>query len=253
MYGIGFYTLVRRELRRFMRMWTQTLIPPVITMSLYFVIFGKMVGSQIAPLHGVSYMQYIAPGLIMMSVVTNSYINTVSSFYLLRFQKNIDEMLISPLPPSLMLLGFMLGGIFRGLVVGVLVTVLSLFFTKLSIHHIGLMIITVLLTATVFSLAGFLNGIFARSFDDITIVPTFVLTPLTYLGGVFYSISMLPEFWHKLSLFNPILYLVNAFRYSLLGITDIPVAYALGLMFILALFLFGLNYYLLKKGQGVRS
>jgi ABC-2 type transport system permease protein len=185
--------------------------------------------------------------------VMNSYLNTVSSFYLLRFQKNIEEMLVSPLPPAVMLLAFTLGGVFRGLAVGALVTLLSLFFTHLTIQHPGLMIITVILTSVVFSLAGFLNGIFARSFDDITIVPTFVLTPLTYLGGVFYSISLLPPFWHKISLFNPILYLVNAFRYSLLGITDIPVAYSLGLMFILGLSLFGLNYHLLKKGQGIRT
>jgi ABC-2 type transport system permease protein len=253
MAATGFYTLINREIHRFLRLWTQTILPPVITMSLYFVIFGKMVGSQIAPLHGVSYMQYIAPGLIMMSVVMNSYLNTVSSFYLLRFQKNIEEMLVSPLPPAVMLLAFTLGGVFRGLAVGALVTLLSLFFTHLTIQHPGLMIITVILTSVVFSLAGFLNGIFARSFDDITIVPTFVLTPLTYLGGVFYSISLLPPFWHKISLFNPILYLVNAFRYSLLGITDIPVAYSLGLMFILGLSLFGLNYHLLKKGQGIRT
>jgi ABC-2 type transport system permease protein len=238
MYATGFYTLIARETHRFMRLWSQTVLPPVITMTLYFVIFG---------------MQYIAPGLIMMAVVTNSYLNTVSSFYLLRFQKNIEEILVSPLPPSLILLGFTLGGIFRGLVVGGLVTILSLFFTRLSIHHIGLMIITVLLTATVFSLAGFLNALYARTFDDITIVPTFVLTPLTYLGGVFYSIHMLPAFWQKLSLLNPILYLVNAFRYSLLGITDIPVFYALLLMFLLAIFLFGLNYHLLKKGLGIRT
>jgi len=253
MYAIGFYTLVRREIHRFMRLWSQTVLPPVITMILYFVIFGKMVGSQIAPIHGAAYMQYIAPGLIMMSVVTNSYLNTVSSFYLLRFQKCIEEILISPMPPSLILLAFVLGGISRGLVVGLLVTILSLFFTHLTVHHGLLMIVTVLVTSIVFSLAGFLNGMLARSFDDITIIPTFVLTPLTYLGGVFYSIHMLPAFWQKVSLFNPILYLVNAFRYSLLGITDIPIVYSLFLMFLLAVFLFGLNYYFLKKGLGIRT
>jgi ABC-2 type transport system permease protein len=253
MFRVGFYTLLKREANRFLRLWSQTILPPVITMTLYFVIFGKLVGSQIAAVHGVTYMQYIAPGLIMMSVVTNSYMNTVSSFYLLRFQKSIEEILISPLPSSLILLGFTFGGIMRGVVIGGLVTLLSLFFTHLSLHHFLLMLITVLLTSTVFSLAGLTNGIFARNFDDISIVPTFVLTPLTYLGGVFYSLSMLPPFWQKVSLLNPILYLVNAFRYSLLGISDISISHSLVILFLLAISLLGLNYYLLNKGVGIRT
>jgi ABC-2 type transport system permease protein len=253
LYWIEFYTLLRKEVWRFMRLWTQTLLPPAITMALYFVIFGSLVGSQIRPINGYSYMQYIAPGLIMMSMIVNAYNNTVISFYMVRFQKSIEEILVSPMPNVLVLLAYVLGGVLRALITGILVTLLALYFTDLQIHHLGVILLTAFLTAALFSLAGFINGMIARSFDDISIVPTFVLTPLTYFGGVFYSIAMLSPLWQKISLFNPILYMVNAFRYGILGITDIPIVHALVVMSMLVILLFLTCIYMLNKGVGIRS
>ncbi len=249
----AFYALLRCEIRRFMRIWTQTLLPPVITMTLYFVIFGTLVGSQLKAIDGFTYMQYITPGLVMMSVVTSSYLNTVSSFYFLRFQRSMDELVVSPMSNKIILAGFVLGGVSRGIIVGSLVMGVALFFTHLDLSHAPLMFLTILLAATLFALLGLLNGMFARNFDDISIIPTFVLTPLTYLGGVFYSIQMLSPFWQKLSYLNPILYIVNALRYGLLGITDIPVYYGLGMMGVLVFSFFLINLTLLNKGIGVRT
>ena len=250
---IALKTIVIKEILRFMRIWLQTILPPAITMTLYFIIFGNLIGSQIGSMDGFSYMQYIAPGLIMMAIITNSYSNVVSSFFSSKFQRHIEEMLVSPLPNSIILLGFVAGGVARGLMVGVVVTIISLFFTELQIHNILIMIAVVILTAVLFSLGGFVNGIYAKSFDDISIVPTFVLTPLTYLGGIFYSISMLSEFWQDVSLLNPILYMVNAFRYGILGVSDINIyiAFAIISLFIVALYTFSL--YLLAKGVGIRQ
>ena len=250
---IAFQTILIREVLRFSRIWIQTIRPPVITTALYFVIFGTLIGSQIGDMDGVRYMDYIVPGLIMMAVITNSYANVVSSFYGSKFQHNIEEMLVSPTPNYVILLGFVCGGVARGISVGLAVTLVSLLFSELQIHHLGVLVSVVVLTSVLFSLAGFINGIYANSFDDISIVPTFVLTPLTYLGGIFYSISMLPEFWQKASLVNPILYMVNAFRYGFLGISDIDLlaSYAIILGFVAGLFAFSLN--LLNKGKGIRS
>ncbi len=250
---IAFKTILIKEMLRFLRIWIQTILPAAITMSLYFIIFGKLIGSQIGPIDGFSYMQYIVPGLIMMSVITNSYANVVSSFYSSKFQRHIEEMLVSPLPNYLILLGFVAGGVARGLIVGIVVTLVSLFFNDLHIHNFAIMIAVTVLTAILFSLGGFVNAIYANSFDDIAIIPTFVLTPLTYLGGVFYSIRMLPEFWQNASHLNPILYMVNAFRYGLLGIADIDIrlAFAIILLFIAALFSFSL--WLLARGVGIRQ
>ena len=250
---IAFQTILIREVLRFSRIWIQTILPPVITTALYFVIFGTLIGSQIGDMDGVRYMDYIVPGLIMMAVITNSYANVVSSFYGSKFQHNIEEMLVSPTPNYVILLGFVCGGVARGISVGLAVTLVSLLFSELQIHHLGVLVSVVVLTSVLFSLAGFINGIYANSFDDISIVPTFVLTPLTYLGGIFYSISMLPEFWQKASLVNPILYMVNAFRYGFLGISDIDllVSYAIILGFVAGLFTFSLH--LLSKGKGIRS
>lgn len=250
---IALKTIVIKEILRFMRIWLQTILPPAITMTLYFIIFGNLIGSQIGSMDGFSYMQYIAPGLIMMAIITNSYSNVVSSFFSSKFQRHIEEMLVSPLPNSIILLGFVAGGVARGLMVGVVVTIISLFFTELQIHNIFIMIAVVILTAVLFSLGGFVNGIYAKSFDDISIVPTFVLTPLTYLGGIFYSINMLSEFWQDVSLLNPILYMVNAFRYGILGVSDINIyiAFAIIALFIIALYTFSL--YLLAKGVGIRQ
>ncbi|WP_207063782.1 ABC transporter permease [Motiliproteus sp. SC1-56] len=249
---IALTTIVRREVRRFLRIWMQTLLPPAITMTLYFIIFGNLIGSRIGEMGGYDYMEYIVPGLIMMAVITNSYGNVVSSFYSTKFQRNIEELLVSPVPNFIILTGFVIGGMARGLLVGLIVTCLSLFFTQLQVHNLGVMVSVVLLTSVLFSLGGFINAIYANSFDDIAVVPTFILTPLTYLGGVFYSISLLPEFWQKVSLINPILYMVNTFRYGILGVSDINVGFAFGiiLLFIVGLYTYAL--YLLRIGKGIR-
>ena len=250
---IALSTLVVKEFHRITRIWIQTLLPPAITMSLYFVIFGSLIGKRIGQMGGFSYMEYIAPGLIMMSVITNSYGNVVSSFFGAKFARHIEEMLVSPMPASLILIGHVAGGVIRGLFVGGLVTIIALFFTDLEAVHPFITFSVVLLTAIVFALAGFINATFARKFDDIAIIPTFVLTPLTYLGGVFYSISLLPEFWQKVSMANPILYMVNGFRYGILGSSDIDIglAYVIIVGFIVALYSVAL--YLLKKGIGIRE
>lgn len=250
---IALQTIVTKEIRRFTRIWVQTLLPPAITMCLYFVIFGNLIGSRIGVMGGFNYMQYIVPGLIMMAVITNSYANVVSSFYGVKFQRSIEEMLVSPVPHSIILIGFVLGGVARGMAVGLIVTILSLFFTQLGIHHMAVIIYTVIMTAVLFSLGGFINAVYAKSFDDISIVPTFVLTPLTYLGGVFYSIDLLPEFWQTVSLLNPIVYMVNAFRYGVLGVSDVNIWFSLGMITVMsaALFLFALR--LLHRGTGLRE
>ncbi len=251
---IGFWTIVVKEITRVLRIWVQTLVPPGITMTLYFIIFGNLIGSRIGAMDGFDYMQFIAPGLIMMSVITNSYGNVVSSFFGAKFGKHVEEMLVSPMPNAVILLGHVAGGVARGLLVGLVVTMIALFFTdKLTVVNPLVTLSVVLLTAIVFALGGFINAVFARKFDDISIVPTFILTPLTYLGGVFYSISLLPEFWQKVSLANPILYMVNAFRYGFLGVSDIPIgrAYLIIGLFVVGLYSFSL--YLLNRGIGIRE
>lgn len=250
---IAFHTIFAKEVRRFVRIWPQTLLPPAITMTLYFVIFGNLIGRRIGEMGGYDYMQYIVPGLIMMSVIQNSYGNVVSSFFSTKFQHSIEEMLVSPMSNAVLLLGFLAGGIARGLATGLIVTVLSLFFTDLRLEHAWLTAVVVLMTATLFSIGGFINAIFANKFDDVAIVPTFILTPLTYLGGVFYSISLLPEFWQKVSLLNPILYMVNSFRYGVLGVSDVNVGVALGAIaaFTVAGFVWAL--WLLERGVGIRN
>ncbi|GIZ12071.1 ABC transporter permease [Pseudomonas sp. NCCP-436] len=249
---VALRTIVQREVRRFVRIWPQTLLPPAITMVLYFVIFGNLIGQRIGEMGGFSYMEYIVPGLIMMSVITNSYGNVVSSFFGSKFQRNVEELLVSPVSPHIILIGFVIGGVLRGLAVGLIVTILSLFFTHLQVHHLGVTVLVVLLTATIFSLGGFVNAVFARNFDDISIVPTFVLTPLTYLGGVFYSITLLPPFWQAVSLGNPILHMVNAFRYGILGVSDIRIGVAIGFMLLATTVLYLLCIRLLSSGRGMR-
>jgi ABC-2 type transport system permease protein len=250
---VAFQTILLKEIRRFARIWIQTLLPPVITMGLYFVIFGTLIGKRIGNMGGFDYMQFVVPGLIMMSVITNSYSNVVSSFYGNKFQHSIEELLISPTPNWIILLGYIAGGVARGICIGVIVTFLSLFFTKLHIQHWTITVLVVLLTSILFSLAGLINAIYAKSFDDISIIPTFILTPLTYLGGVFYSINLLPPFWQYVSQANPVLYMVNAFRYGILGISDVNIYAALGmiLMFIVVAGTFALH--LLNTGKGLRS
>jgi len=250
---VAFWTILHREVRRFTRIWAQTLLPPVITITLYYIIFGNLIGSRIGEMGGFGYMEYIVPGLIMMSVITNSYSNVVSSFYSSKFQHNVEELLVSPVPNWIILWGYVFGGVARGLIVGVMVTLLSLFFTDLQVHHLGITVLVVVLTAMLFALGGFINAIFAQSFDDVSIVPTFVLTPLTYLGGVFYSINLLPEFWQNVSMLNPILYMVNTFRYGILGVSDINIGFALTAVIIFIGLLTGWALHLLKTGKGLRS
>jgi len=250
---VALRTILVKEIKRFLRIWVQTILPSAITMSLYFIIMGKFIGSQINDIHGFSYIEFIAPGLIMMGIITNSYANSVSSFYSSKFQRHIEEMLVSPMPNYIIILGFMLGGIARGVIVGAVVTVVALFFTQLQIHNLSLVVVTTILTAALFSIAGIINGIFANSFDDISIIPTFVLTPLTYLGGIFFSIEMLPKFWQNVSLANPILYMVNSFRLGILGITDVSLATAMLVIIGMFIVLFAICLYLLNKGIGIRS
>lgn len=250
---VALKTIVTKEVRRFMRIWLQTLLPPAITMSLYFVIFGNLVGSRIGQMGGFDYMQYIVPGLIMMSIITNSYSNVVSSFYSAKFQHSIEEILVSPVSNLVLLLGYVLGGVARGIAVALVVTLVSFFFTKLGIYHALVMIYTVVMTAVLFSLGGFINAVYAKSFDDISIVPTFVLTPLTYLGGVFYSIDLLSPFWQSVSLINPIVYMVNAFRYGVLGVSDVSIVFSLGMITVMSALLFMFSLHLLNKGTGLRQ
>lgn len=250
---IAFQTLLTREIRRFLRIWPQTLLPPAITMTLYFIIFGNIIGSRIGEMGGFNYMDYIAPGIIMMSVINNAYANVASSFYSAKFQNHIEELLVAPVPNYLILAGYVAGGIARGLCVGLIVTIVSLFFTDISIQHVFVTISIVVLSAVMFALGGFINGVYASSFDEISIIPTFILTPLTYLGGVFFSITLLPDFWQTASLFNPIIYMVNAFRFGMLGVSDIAieVAFSIIIACIVALTLFALH--LLNKGTGIRN
>lgn len=251
---IALNTIVIKEVRRFSRIWVQTLLPPAITMSLYFVIFGKLVGSRIGKIDGeLTYMQYIVPGLIMMAVITNAYSNVVSSFYSNKFQRSIEEILVSPVPNHIIVIGYALGGVARGIAVGLLVTLVSLFFTHLQIAHPLVVIYTVIMTAVLFSLAGLINAVYAKTFDDISIVPTFVLTPLTYLGGVFYSLKALSPFWQGVSLLNPIVYMVNAFRYGVLDVHDVNIGFALGMISFLSVGLYLFALHLLNRGTGIRE
>ena len=250
---IGYRTIVRKEVTRILRIWGQTVVPPAITMTLYFIIFGNLIGRRIGEMGGFDYMQFIVPGLVMMSVITNSYGNIVSSFFGAKFGRHIEELLISPLPSWIILAGYVTGALFRGLVVGAVVILVSLFFTRLQVEHPLITLSVLILTAIVFAMAGLVNAIFAKKFDDIAIIPTFVLTPLTYLGGVFYSISLLPEFWQKVSAFNPILYMVNGFRYGILGVSDVRMVHA---YLIIGIFLVALTLvclWLLNRGTGLRS
>ena len=249
---IAFRTILVKEIRRILRIWPQTLLPPVITMSLYFVIFGKMIGSRVGEMGGVPYMQFIVPGLIMMSVITNSYSNVVSSFFSAKFTSSIEELLVSPVSKHSILIGYIGGGVFRGLMIAVIVSIVAQFFTELGIEHFFVMLFTVLGTSVLFSLGGFINAVYARSFDDISIIPSFVLTPLTYLGGVFYSLENLSPFWQNISLLNPIVYMVNSFRYGILGYSDVNVWYSMGAIFFFCVIFYVIAYRLLQNGSRLR-
>ncbi|ENG2092193.1 ABC transporter permease [Morganella morganii] len=253
LYWVALKTIWRKEITRFMRIWIQTLIPPVITMSLYFIIFGNLIGNRIGEMGGVGYIQFIVPGLIMMSVITNSYANVSSSFFGAKFQKSIEELLVAPVPTHVIIAGFVGGGVARGVLVGILVTLVSLFFVPLQIHSWFMIIATLLMTSILFSLAGLLNALFAKSFDDISIIPTFVLTPLTYLGGVFYSLTLLPAFWQAVSKLNPIVYMISGFRYGFLGISDVSLTTTLGVLSLFIAVFYLLTWRLIEKGRGLRT
>ena len=250
---IALQTILIKETLRFLRIWIQTLLPPAVTTALYFIIFGQLIGSQLGPVDGLSYTQFIAPGLIMMAVITNAYANVVSSFYGAKFQRHVEEMIVSPLPNTVIVLGFIGGGVARGLAVGAVVTAIALFFADLHWHDPLLTFAVMVLTSMLFALGGLINARFAESFDDISLIPTFVLTPLTYFGGIFYSIKMLPPFWQNASQLNPILYMINAFRYSILGVSDISIYLALAIIVALTAVLFGYSLWLLERGVGIRN
>lgn len=250
---VGFLTMARKETMRIFRIWSQTLLPPVITTSLYFAIFGAFIGSQIAPINGFSYMQFIVPGLVMMAVITSAYSNVVSTFFGAKMQRYLEELLVSPLPNWVVIAGFVSGGVVRALLVAILVVIVSLFFTHLVIFNIFVILGAAVLASLLFSLAGLVNGIFAKSFDAITIIPTFVLTPLTYLGGVFYSVDKLPPFFRTISFFNPILYMVNAFRYGFLGISDVNIGISFAVMSGFTLVLLAAAIWLFRTGIGLKN
>lgn len=249
----AFSTIARREVSRVMRIWVQTILPSAITMSLYFVIFGTFIGSQVSDVNGYSYMQFIVPGLVMMAVITNSFSNVVSSFFGSKFQRSIEEILVSPTPNWIIIAGYVFGGVFRGIMVGTIVLIISAFFTKIKVYNFSIIVAFIVLASLLFSLAGFLNSIFAKKFDDVSIVPIFVLTPLTYLGGVFYSIDLLPPLWRAFSKANPILYIVNGFRYGFLGISDVNVTVAFSILIVFIVSLFTINLILMEKGIGLRK
>ena len=250
---VALHTILSKEIYRFMRIWPQTVLPAAVTTSLYFLIFGTLIGHRIGPMAGISYMDYLVPGVALMSVITNSYSNVVSSFYSSKFQHNIEELITAPVPNWVILLGYTGGGVARGLAVGAVVTGIGMYFANLSFLHPWVILAVFLVTSSLFALAGFINAVFANSFDDISIVPNFVLTPLVYLGGVFYSIDLLPEFWRKVSLGNPILYMVNAFRYGFLGISDIPVLPSLASIAGVVLLMAGWALWLLRRGTGLKN
>ncbi|SQH75210.1 putative transporter subunit: membrane component of ABC superfamily YadH [Shewanella benthica] len=253
LYATAFKSILTKEINRFTRIWVQTLVPPAISMTLYFLIFGNLVGKRIGEMGGVSYMEFIAPGLIMMSVITASYSNVASSFFSAKFQRNLEELIVAPVPHYVIIAGYVGGGVVRGLCVGTIVTLVAMFFVDISLHHVGLVVLTVLLTSILFSLGGLINAIFANSYDDISIVPTFVLTPLTYLGGVFYSLSLLPDFWQGVSKLNPVVYMINVFRYGFLGYADMSVPFSIAVMLGFCVGLWTLAYYLISRGIGLRS
>jgi len=249
----GFLTLAGRESRRVIRIWKQTLVPPIITTTLYFLIFGKLIGGRIGEMNGVSYMQFIAPGLVMMTAITASYVNSASSFFLSKFTKTYEEMLISPLSTHNIIWGYVVGSVVRGGLAGILVMLVALLFITFDIYSWMMIFSTLLLTTISFALGGLINAVYAKTFDDVGLIPTFVLTPLTYLGGVFYSISLLPDFWQAVSKFNPIVYMINGFRYGFLGISDMPIFYTFLVLVSLCIMLYWFAFSLIEKGVGLRS
>ena len=249
---VAFKTIVLKEIRRFMRIWVQTIVPPAVSALLYMMIFGTLIGSRVGEMDGHRYIDFIVPGIIMMSVITNSYANSVSSFFGAKFQSHIEEVLVAPVHTVVILAGYIIGGVCRGLMVGALVALVSLFFTRLTIENPLITLLIVVMTSMLFSIGGIINSIFAKGFDDISIIPNFVLTPLTYLGGIFYSIKLLPDFWQNLSMINPVLYMINGFRYGILGTSDFSIAVSFVVIGLFILLLGAIALYLLNKGVGIK-
>lgn len=252
-YWVSFETILSKEILRFTRIWVQTVLPSVITTTLYFVIFGQLIGGRIGPMDGLAYVDFIVPGLVLMAVITNSYANVVSSFYSSKFSRYVEELLVSPVPNWVILVGYVAGGVARGLTVGAAVTLVSMGFTELHVYSLSASLLVLVMTSVLFALGGFINAVYANSFDDISIVPTFVLTPLTYLGGVFYSVDLLPELWQKISLANPVLYMINGFRYGLHGVSDIPLSLAFGIIFAFIVAMTAYSLSLLRRGVGIKT
>ena len=252
----GLKTLAWAQVRRILRIWIQTILPPAITTALYFLIFGQLIGSRIGGMpgyEGLTYIEFMVPGLIMLSVITNSYANVASAFYGTKFQKAMEEIIISPMPNWIILIGFLVGGITRGMLVGLVVVLTSLFFVQVTIDNIFLTAISIVLTSILFSILGLLNGIYAKTFDDVSIIPTFVLTPLIYLGGIFYSIDILSTEWQFISQLNPILYIVNFFRFAMLGVSEINPITGMVLIFVFTFIFFFIAYSLLLRGVGIKE
>lgn len=251
---ISFYTIVRKDVLRMFRIWAQTFLPSVVTSSLYFLVFGAFLGSKIGTVQGVPYVMFVVPGLVMLAVVTNAYANTSSVMFSSKFfGRNIDEILVSPTPPWVLVAGYVTGGVIRGVLIGFFVLLVSLFFTHLTVYNIFVVLMFLILTSLVFALAGLVNGIYAKSIDGINIVPTFVLTPLVYLGGVFYSAQVLPGFWGTLTKLDPVFYIINGFRYGFLGISDVSIYFSVGLLLTFVAVLLGVAWYLVKIGLGLRQ
>ena len=251
-YIIAFKTILRKEITRFTRIWIQTLLPPMITMTLYFVIFGRFIGQRVGLMDGHTYVQYIAPGLIMMAVITNSYANVASSFFSAKFQCSIEEMLVSPIPNQIILWGYVLGGTLRGIITGFLVALVAFHFTNINVQHWFVMLVALFCTAVLFSMAGLINAMLSKKFDDISIIPTFVLTPLIYLGGVFYAVNLLHGFWYNVTLLNPIVYMVNTFRYGFLGVSDVNITLSIIMMLAFTLIFYGIASLMFRRGIGIR-
>jgi ABC-2 type transport system permease protein len=249
---VAFKTIVVKEIRRFMRIWVQTIVPPAVSAVLYMMIFGTLIGSRVGEMDGHRYIDFIVPGIIMMAVITNSYANSVSSFFSAKFQSHIEEVLVAPVHNAVILAGYIIGGVCRGLMVGALVAAVSLFFTRITIENPLITLLIVVMTSMLFAIGGIINSIFAKGFDDISIIPNFVLTPLTYLGGIFYSIKLLPEFWQNVSMVNPVLYMINGFRYGILGSSDFNIAWSFFVIAIFILLLGAIALYLLNKGVGIK-
>lgn len=249
----SYYTIVRKEVVRMLRIWTQTFLPSVITTSLYFLIFGKFIGAQIPPIGGVTYMQFIVPGLVMMAVIMQSFMSSAFTFYMAKFQKTLEEVMVSPTPYLVLILGHVSAAVLRGMITAGIILAVALFFTPLHVHSYFITFLFIFLSSLLFALAGLVNGVFATSFDTVQIFPTFVLTPLTYLGGVFYSVSLLPEVWQVISYANPIVYMINGFRYGLLGVKDVSVWISFGVLTSLVVVLIVANYYIFKTGRGLRA